>query len=229
MARWNEMIKRNDNETLTEFYINNKDDNDIKVIIEVINSICTAHYGNSTPEFNKQISDFVTEFKKENLHFLFENQTMPVFKMYQENIAARLRESQNKMNRELSQKEKRTADELSEKLFKLKHDFAYSASRYSEQSTLEYPTTKERLSDTLKALLHTNGVIVFYFVIFKKKYAVGYFAKNQKFTEIKPKKMKANTQDSTIIFTKFNNIESLIRKSKNIENIIIKKEKNLEK
>ena len=71
-----------------EFYINNKDDNDIKVIIEVINSICTAHYGNSTPEFNKQISDFVTEFKKENLHFLFENQTMPVFKMYQENIAA---------------------------------------------------------------------------------------------------------------------------------------------
>ena len=73
-GRWNQMIKRNDNETLTEFYINNKDDNDIKVIIEVINSICTSHYGNSTPEFNKQISDFVTEFKKENLHFLFENQ-----------------------------------------------------------------------------------------------------------------------------------------------------------
>ena len=67
------MIKRNDNETLTEFYINNKDDNDTKVIIEVINSICTAHYGNSTSEFNKQISDFVTEFKKENIRFLFEN------------------------------------------------------------------------------------------------------------------------------------------------------------
>ena len=65
--------------------------------------------------------------------------------------------------------------------------------------------------------------------VFERKYAVGYFAKNQKFTEIKPKKMKANTQDSTIIFTKFNNIESLIRKSKKIENIIIKKEKNLEK
>ena len=193
--------KIKENETLADFYKSEKNNTNPILIAYIINAIYLTKYDENSQEFKNDVELFVKEYKKDNENDFFALKDLPIFKFYGIIVNEKINASRQKINAELSSQELLSSTILACKLFNMKKDFMYSIT-VDDNSFVNFASTKEKLENELRVLLHNgHGAVVFYMTHQNKNYAFGFTAKEDHFENILPNILEKNCDEKDVNFT----------------------------
>ena len=204
------MRKIGENETFVNFYKSEKNNINPILLASIVNAVYLTKYNENSDEFKSDVEQFVKEYKKDFENEFFAQKDLPIFKFYDTIVNEKLSASRQKINSELSVQELLGSTILACKLFNMHKDFMYSIT-IDEKSFIDYASTKEKLENELRVLLHNgHGAVIFYMTHNNNKYAFGFTAHDDHFEEIPSKTLQKYCEDKTVNFTMLKEIEKEI-------------------
>ena len=192
--------------TLLEYYNKTKKELTTRQIIGVIDAMCTAEYPRPSAKFEKQIIEFVEQFKKDNIEYFTKNQDSIVFRMYADIVKNAVEKRQKEIHNAISKEDKEKAKKFAKNIFGLKKDMVYVIN-IAGKTYMEQLSSEKALAKHIEFSLYAkNAVILFYAMQDAQKLSFGFTVNNGNIVEIDENQLTSNASQKDIMFSTFTKI-----------------------